>query len=169
MTMIKEKNMDVVGKHFHLHFEGLQRYAFTLLKNNDEAKDAVQSVFMRLLENPHRLDKERSIQAYLYQSVYHHCLNVLRHRKVRDAYEQNTVFPTAFQEDTIYSSEVKKQIEEALDSLPPQCRTIFYKSRFDGMKYAAIAREMNLSVKTVEAQMGKALKILRVKLKSILL
>jgi RNA polymerase sigma-70 factor (ECF subfamily) len=59
-------------------------------------------------------------------------------------------------------------ITDALESLPPQCKLIFFKSRFNKMKYAEIAEEMDISIKTVEAQVGKALKILREKLSEIM-
>jgi RNA polymerase sigma-70 factor, ECF subfamily len=64
--------------------------------------------------------------------------------------------------------ELDHQIQSAIDSLPPQCQLIFRKSRWEEKRYAEIAEEMNLSVKTIEAQMGKALKILREKLKDYL-
>lgn len=156
-------------RHFQTYFEGLYRYAFTILKNNDNAKDAVQAVFVKLWEKRATIDEQQSIQAYLYTSVYNHCLNVKRNEKVRDAYIQNNAYPQHFFPDELVSRENIKQITAALESLPPQCKQIFFKSRFEKMKYAEIATEMNLSVKTIEVQIGKALKILREQLSEVLI
>ncbi|WP_166437271.1 RNA polymerase sigma-70 factor [Niastella caeni] len=159
----------VVERYFQSCFEGLYRYAFTLLKNNDDAKDAVQAVFVKLWEKRASIDEQQSMQSYLYTSVFHYCLNVKRHEKVRTAYIQNhQSIPHVFN-DALTSRENVALITEALESLPPQCKLIFLKSRFEKKKYAEIAEELNLSVKTVEAQIGKALKILREKLSEVLI
>ena len=159
----------VVEKYFQSHFEGLYRYAFTFLKNNDEAKDAVQTVFIKLWEKRATIDEKQSVQSYLYTSVYNYCLNVKRNEKVRNAYVQNNSAPQYFFNDELVSRENITRITDALESLPPQCKLIFLKSRFEKKKYAEIAQELNLSVKTVEAQVGKALKILREKLAEVLI
>lgn len=84
------------------------------------------------------------------------------------AYVQNSQAIQQHFNDTLISRENINMITEALESLPPQCKLIFFKSRFGKLKYAEIAKEMNLSVKTVEVQVGKALKILREKLSEVL-
>jgi RNA polymerase sigma-70 factor (ECF subfamily) len=164
----EERLTAAVERFFQTHFEGLYRYAFTLLKNNDEAKDAVQAVFVKLWEKRATIDEQQSVQSYLYTSVYHYCLNVKRNEKVRMAYLQNNQGVQQQFNDVLISRENINLITEALESLPPQCKLIFFKSRFNKMKYAEIAKEMDLSVKTVEVQIGKALKILREKLSEIL-
>jgi RNA polymerase sigma-70 factor, ECF subfamily len=158
----------LVEQYFQSHFEGLYRYAFTILKNNDDAKDAVQAVFVNLWEKRANIDEQQSVQSYLYTSVYHYCLNVKRNEKVRIAYIQNNQAIQQQFNDALISRENITMITEALESLPTQCKLIFFKSRFEKMKYAEIAREMDLSVKTVEAQVGKALKILREKLSKVM-
>lgn len=168
ITNSEERLGTVVEQYFQSHFEGLYRYAFTILKNNDDAKDAVQAVFVKLWEKRGTINEQQSIQAYLYTSVYHYCLNVKRNEKVRTAYIQNTPAIQHQFNDALISSENIKTITEALESLPPQCKLIFFKSRFGKMKYAEIAGEMGISVKTVEAQIGKALKILREKLSEVM-
>ncbi|NSL85434.1 RNA polymerase sigma-70 factor [Chitinophaga solisilvae] len=158
----------LVERAFHLYFEGLHRYAFTILKDNDEAKDAVQSVFLKLWEKRAGLDEQQSVKSYLYTAVYHYCLNIKRHEKVKDSYISASSNVTGVQEHALVSKETYQQILQHIEALSPQCRIIFCKSRFDGMKYAEIAAEMGLSVKTVEVQMGKALRILREKLSEFL-
>ena len=164
----EERLTTVVERYFQSHFEGLYRYAFTFLKNNDDAKDAVQAVFVKLWEKRDTIDEQQSVQAYLYTSVYNYCLNVKRNEKVRQAYVQNNQAIQHQFNDALISRENINKITEALESLPPQCKLIFFKSRFNKMKYAEIAKEMEISIKTVEAQVGKALKLLREKLSEIM-
>jgi RNA polymerase sigma-70 factor (ECF subfamily) len=156
-----------VEGYFQTHFEGLHRYAYTLLKNNDDAKDAVQYVFVKLWEKRTIINEHQSIQSYLYTSVYNYCLNAIRNEKVRTKYIQYNQTEPLTQRDNLVSKENIKMITDALENLPAQCRLIFLKSRFEKKKYAEIAQELNLSVKTIEAQIGKALKILREKLADI--
>lgn len=171
--MEKDKHDDKlalqVEQYFHNHYEGLHRYAFTILKDNDNAKDAVQAVFLKLWEKRDTLDEEQSVKSYLYTAVYHYCLNIKRHDKVRARYESENDSAVHDTGNKLISKEINRQIMDHIAALSPQCQLIFTKSRFEGMKYADIAAEMGLSIKTVEAQMGKALKILRAKLFDIMI
>lgn len=162
-----ERLATAVQEYFQTYFEGLYRYAFTILKNNHDARDAVQTVFVKLWEKRAVIDTQQPVQAYLYTSIYNYCLNVKRNEKVRDKYIRNYTGPGYEHHDELVSKENLQAITAALDSLPPQCKLIFYKSRFEKKKYAAIAQELQLSVKTVEAQIGKALKLLREKLADV--
>ncbi|WP_127125831.1 RNA polymerase sigma-70 factor [Pseudoflavitalea rhizosphaerae] len=159
-----------VETYFRTHMNGLHRYAWSILRNNEAAKDAVQAVFLRLWEKRQEIDEQQSVQSWLYTSVYHFCLNAKRHELVRKDYQlqQLSIYQQPGFRDNLIGKERLQQITDALESLPPQCRIIFYKSRFDKMKYAAIAEELGISVKTVEAQIGKALRILRKKLSGVL-
>jgi RNA polymerase sigma-70 factor (ECF subfamily) len=150
-----------VERYFHAWFEGLHRYAFTILGDNDDAKDAVQAVFLKLLEKKALINDRLSVKTYLYVSVYNHCLNVHRHRKVKAQYAAWSASLPPVTDDPLARKETSRQIMDAVESLPPRCRQVFMKSRFEKKKYAEIAQELDISVKTVEVQMGKALKILR--------
>ena len=153
---------------FNMHYEGLHRYAYTLLKNRDEANDIVQNVFVALWEKKDLLIIEKSLQAYLYTSVNRRCLNQIQHRKIKNRHAattyQNENEYTEETMDQVLVKEMQFKIHNALKDLPSQCRRIFLKSRYEEKRYAEIAAELNLSVKTVEAQMGKALKLLRQKI-----
>jgi RNA polymerase sigma-70 factor (ECF subfamily) len=155
----------ILFKHsFELHFDELHRYAFTILKDSEKAKDAVQQVFIKWWNRKSEGHPENP-KAYLYTAVYNHCLNEVRNTKVRErnlAERQRLMNTesTAF-EDRVFIEELQTKIETSIDSLPPQCKRIFQMSRFEDKKYGEIALELNLSVKTIEVQMGKALKFLR--------
>jgi RNA polymerase sigma-70 factor (ECF subfamily) len=150
-----------VERYFQEYFEGLRRYAFTILRDDDEAKDAVQAIFLKIMEKGEELDSNQSIKSYLYASVYNHCLNIKRHQKVKDRHLASGKELIYHMEDNLSGKEDSRKLMASLESLPPRCRQIFTMSRLDEKKYAEIAAELGISVKTVEVQMGKALKILR--------
>jgi RNA polymerase sigma-70 factor (ECF subfamily) len=159
---------------FITHYEKLHRYAFTLLKNEAAASDTVQSVFTRLWEKQGAIILDEGIKNYLYRSIYNHCLNIIRQGNNKEKYtlyqvhnSQKTSF-SGEPEEQMVARELQTRIREAMESLPTQCKIVFFKSREEGKKYTEIAAEMNISIKTVEAQMGKALKILREKLQEYL-
>lgn len=147
---------------FFEYFESLFHYAFTIVKNNAEAKDIVQTVFIKLWEKRGEVNLSTSARSYLYTSVYHLSLNNIRNRKSREAHHANLITNEwTHNKNPAIEKETRIRIQLAIDSLPAKCREVFYKSRFEGKKYAVIATEMNISIKTVEVQIGKALKYLR--------
>jgi RNA polymerase sigma-70 factor (ECF subfamily) len=153
---------------FDKFFDGLHRYAFTLLKDSDKASDAVQSIFTKWWEMQTQLENQDAAKAYLYTAIYRHCLNVIRHEKIKSVHSESytrehSVHPNVFINPGSYE-ELDHQVQSAIESLPSQCQLIFKKSRLEEKRYVEIAEEMNLSIKTIESQMGKALKILRKKL-----
>ena len=153
---------------FHLYYESLHRYAYTIIKDNQDASDIVQIVFAKWWERGDTLIIQHDIRHYLYRTVHNQCLNYVRNRKNRktDLREFGTgaVDLPDSRQDPIISKEFASRMNQELNNLPPQCKLIFYKSRFENKKYSEIATELNLSIKTVETQIGKALRILRQKL-----
>lgn len=149
---------------FKAHFKALHAYACTLLRVEAQAEELVQQVFYKLWLKKDEVHIRQTLQAYLYQSVYNECLNYLKHQKVRKAHQVHTLHTTAegqVPDQDMANRELKEKIHEALSRLPEQCRTIFQMSRFEDLKYREIAEQLRLSVKTVENQMGKALKLMR--------
>jgi RNA polymerase sigma-70 factor, ECF subfamily len=158
---------------FKTHFKNLHAYAFTMLKNEMEAEEAVQQVFLKLWERSGQLNITGSVPAYLYRAVHNQCLNQLKHEKIK-ARHQLYVAHSTKQEFShtggkMMSKELESRFLSALAELPEQCRTIFQLSRFEDKKYRDIAETLDISVKTVENQMGKALKLMRLKLAEFLL
>ena len=153
---------------FKTHFKRLYAYAFTIVKEEMAAEEMVQNVFYKIWEKKGRVSITSSVTAYLYRSVYHESLNYLKHQKVKAAYQAHATSEGIHQWDSATSrmhlSELEQNLNRALAELPEQCRTIFQMSRFEELKYQEIADRLGLSIKTVENQMGKALKILRIKL-----
>ncbi len=153
---------------FKAHFKALHSYASVMLYHDSHAEEIVQNMFVRLWEKRDLLDVQISVKAYLYKCVHNDCLNYIKHKKIKAKYQDHATFTmnnqTENTSDKLVLGELQDRLQVAMNELPEQCRTIFQMSRFEELKYREIAEELGLSIKTVENQMGKALRILRVKL-----
>ena len=158
----------ILEKAFKTHFKGLHAYASTIVKDGIAAEEIVQQMFFKLWERKERITVNQSLAAYLYRAVYHDSLNYLKHEKVKQAYQNYAVHhQTGYADrtaDKLLLGELEQKLHAAMNELPEQCRTIFQMSRFEMLKYQEIADRLGIAVKTVENQVGKALRILRGKL-----
>lgn len=150
---------------FKTYFVSLTHFAQKYIIDTDSSKEIVHNVFLSLWEKREKIDFNQSLKPYLFTSTYNRCLNFIRDNKKFNnnalslyTLEQNT---TTNNYDALVGSEIIGEIEQAIEKLPEKCRLIFTLSRFDELKYAEIADKLNISIKTVEAQMSKALKILK--------
>jgi RNA polymerase sigma-70 factor (ECF subfamily) len=172
INLIREGNGQAFEKIFREYFKSLHAYAYTFMKDNEQAEEIVQNVFCRIWEKREQLKPDGSLKAYLYRAVHNESLNYLKHQKTRAAFtvhHSNIDEPVSVEaSEKLMVAELDGHIQQALNDLPQQCRIIFQLSRFENLKYKEIADHLNLSIKTVENQMGKALKILRVKLAEFL-
>ena len=160
---------DLFEQVFKSHFKSLHSYACTIMRDPMPAEEIVQNIFLKLWEKKEEITIKENISVYLYRAVHNESLNYLRHRKVRSAYQSYAMRQHKQTEqekpaEKVVRKELEKKLEIALQELPEQCRTIFQLSRFEDLKYREIADKLGLSVKTIENQMGKALKLLRLKL-----
>lgn len=150
----------------------LYRYAFGLLSDEMQAEEAVQDVFLRLWQQKDQLAIETNLQAYLYRAVHNQSMNMLNHAKVKEKYQQYAQQRQPQYADgpvqQMQARELQQQISKAMAKIPEKCRTVFHLSRQEELSYKEIAHRLGLSVKTVENQVAKALKILRTELKDYL-
>lgn len=158
---------------FKTHYRSLHAYAFTLLKDEAAAEEMVQNVFYKLWERSEGLTISGSVAAYLYRAVHNESLNYLKHLKVRSEHHLYVSHRAGQDRESasksLHLKELEARLRQAMNDLPEQCRTIFQMSRFEELRYREIADRLDISVKTVENQMGKALKILRSKLVEFLI
>lgn len=149
---------------FRQFHPSLCRYAFSVLKDVAAAEEAVQDVFVKIWEKRNELVITVSVKAYLYRAVHNNCLNRMDKKKTEvrmDDVPLKVVHHAAAPVADVQSRELEKAIADALQQLPEQCRKVFELSRFGDMKYKEIAAALGISIKTVENQMGKALRIMR--------
>ncbi len=160
-----------VFKNFH---KPLHVYAFLIVKDEAMAADIVQEVFYRVWLKREKLFIRSTLKAYLYACVYHESLLQLKkqkrqtsHESIIGSREENTI-STEDAAMKLTHAQLEESLREALNQLPEKCRTIFQLNRFEKLKYREVAAALGLSVKTVESQMGKALKLLRSSLSEFL-
>ncbi|MFD1770078.1 RNA polymerase sigma-70 factor [Sphingobacterium suaedae] len=162
MIHTKEKKFEAV---FREHFKELHGYAYRMIGNSDAAEEIVQHVFLKLWERDWEKTLQSSWKAYLYRSVHNQTLNTLKRYKLQQRYEAyQTVHAENLQDLPFGEQELKKELHAALAKLPEKSRIVFEMSRFQELRYKEIADTLNLSVKTVEGHMTKALRHLRVHL-----
>ncbi len=168
---IRSGDKQVFEDLFRMYYKPLCGYAQTILKDLDEAEEAVQNLFFNLWSRRESLEINISVKSYLYRATHNDCLNRIKHGKVKLAYSQEVkamAGGTVNGEESIHARELHKRIGTAVSELPEQCGMVFKLSRFENLKYQEIAERLDISVKTVENHMGKALKLLREKLKDYL-
>jgi len=162
---IKKSNQGVFELVFNFYYSGLVVFADRIIKNTAVSEDIVQSIFLKFWESRETLEI-RSLRSYFVQCVKNKCIDHIRNQQVKyrfGTHYQETV--PVFQEDDLWTkNELAHLLEIAIADLPPRCREVFWMSRYENKKIADIADKLNISKRTVETQISKALKILRVKL-----
>ncbi len=161
---LDRRNEAAFEKVFRDHFKGMNAYAATILKDDFFAEEVVQQVFFKLWERGGTLEINGSPASYLYRAVHNECMNHLKHKQVKAKHHLHVVAQSRAPERMSIPAETRELEEclrEGLEALPEQCRTIFQLSRFEDLKYREIAEKLSISIKTVENQVGKALKLLR--------
>lgn len=162
-----EKSFEVFFKQNFLKYCFYCQYKFGF--DPDDAKEAVHLGFIKLWERRETIEKDQPIAAYLQKIIHNNCLDFLKHEKIKQKYRNTQLDQPGYDESHLFSRVdiklLEANIREAIDGLPPQMKKIFSMSRFDGLSQAEIARRMNLSKKTVETQIGRAIGKLKQKLK----
>ena len=154
---------------FKEHFTPLVYFSLNIVKDKEAAKDIVHDSFSVLWEKRSEIASDGNIKSYLFTTVYRKSLNHLRFNKKftnTDTLEFHSDENTA-PDSSVENAELKKKIMKAISLLPEKTREVFVLSRFKNLKYAEIAEKLGISVKTVEAQMSRALRMLRDNLKGI--
>jgi RNA polymerase sigma-70 factor, ECF subfamily len=164
-----EKAFEALFRRYYAH---LCLYATQILKNPSAAEEIVQELFVRFWEKREETEIETSLKNYLFRAVKNHCLNYIKHNQIKREYSQKFLAenePFSAEYDFESQTELFRKIEESISALPEKRQEIFRLSRQEGLKYREIAEKMNISIKTVETQMGLAIKTLREKLRDFLI
>ncbi|MGB4839624.1 MAG: RNA polymerase sigma-70 factor [Saprospiraceae bacterium] len=159
-----EKALEYLYSQF---YNMLCNQVFRILKDNVAAEDIVQDVFFGIWRKRDQLVINTSLEAYLKRSCRNRTLNYIRnnHMKWEDEGLLNDQADNGFTSDQYIDAEdLNQKIQEVIAELPEKCGIVFSLSRFEEMSYADIAVELNISVKTVEHHISKALRILREKI-----
>ncbi|MFC1555669.1 RNA polymerase sigma-70 factor [candidate division KSB1 bacterium] len=164
--LIRSGNVDAFETLFKRHYGILYQFAGKYVRDSHIAEDVVQEVFTRLWLNRGTI-RPPTIKSFLFTSVKNRSLNVIRDsgNKFSDVDDLEIAPGNGFLPDeSLYYAELEAAAADAISSLPEKCRDIFILSRFEGLTYREIAEKSKISIKTVETQMGIALKKLHKKL-----
>ena len=138
------------------------------MKDFETAKEIVQEAFVSLWEKRETIDMDRQVKSYLSMIIHNKCTNYLRDNRKFDQYiltvENLVDVPEYEGSDSLVEEELKIKIESAISELPEKCREIFVMNRYENLKYQEIADKLQISVKTVETQLSKALQLMRIRL-----
>ncbi len=169
---LRSGDAEVFEKLFRWFFYPLVAFACHYVNDHEAAEDLVQDVFIHVWSHRDQLDPGRNIKTYLYTAVRNRAFKYARHLRVRERYRIHHIVSAATAdspEQQAADVEFLNAIERSIQALPVKCRTIFCMNRFDDLKYREIAEILDISVKTVETQMGRALKLLKKQLQAFLL
>jgi len=165
VSRLKDRDRKAFSEIFSTYYKDLVYFAFSFLRDASSAEDVVQETFIKLWEECHNLEIKVSLRSYLLKTIHNRCLDIYRHKKIIDAHEeyikiQNLIFDNDT-EGYILRSEMAERIDMALAIMPENIREAYELNRNKGLKYREIALKLNVSVRTVEERISKALEILR--------
>ena len=171
LDRLKNNDEGAIKWLFATYFSPLAGVAHRVVQDQDAAKDIVQDVFVRLWTHRNTLQITTSLQSYLRRSVVNASIDHKRrfYEKNKEALENHGEWSDNMPpvDGELRAADTKKQINNAISTLPERCRLIFVLSRYEELTYAQIASRLDISVKTVENQMSKALKMLKKKLRDV--
>ena len=164
---------------FRKYYYQLCVYAREYVKKNEIAEEVVEDVFCKVWEKKSEIEINTSLKSYLYRSVSNSSINYIKSKQNNsrhnsefiEIYENRIEISTSldFTSDNLLTEELQEKIKIGIELLPEQCKVIFKMSRFENLKYIEIAEKLNISIKTVETQISRALTKMRLHLKDYLL
>ncbi|MGH7451773.1 MAG: RNA polymerase sigma factor, partial [bacterium] len=163
--LIQHSDAEAFKTIYYRYYRPLFRFAFYRTHSKEISQDLIHDTFARLWSNRERLDPEKSLKAYLYRTVNNLVIDHLRHKATEEAYLQEQPPAEELLDQLEDDVVLRERIENAIAGLPENARLVFMLYHFEGFKYAEITEALEISVKTVESRMSKALQILREKLK----
>lgn len=166
IRQIKAGNENTYRQLFDEHYLRLVNISYKIVGDIDDARESVQSVFVRIYENRETLEIKTNLKAYLNRSVVNASINLKNQKSKFVSIERNDIdqFDSIEFQDLIEEAESESKIWETINELPDQCKRVFLMSRFQDISNQEIASKLDISKRTVETQISKALKFLRPKL-----
>ena len=166
LSLFETEPQKALGLLFDKYFDYLSREVNFILRNEGETEDVVQDLFMELWKKQQHLKNVNiSLKYYLKRAAVNRALNKIKKRRFHEEVdEQLEAVRSVKQPNLSEIDDLEKKIKYGIDSLPPRCHIIFVLSRYENKSYKEIAQDLDISIKTVENQISKALKILREKL-----
>jgi RNA polymerase sigma-70 factor (ECF subfamily) len=171
LNRLKSDDETALRDIFYQYHASVHQTIVRIVVESNTAEDLVQDLFFRFWEKRHQLDIQGELGPYLRRMAVNEGLGYLRKNKkysIEDIDNQYELSSESTSDSLQLHNDLQQALDEAMTHLPPKCRTVFSLSRFEGLSYREIGEQMNISIKTVENQMGKALKVMRSLLKDYL-
>lgn len=160
--------MAVLESMFTAFYPVLAAYCNKYLNDRETVRDIIQDIFLKVWENRQNVDFSTPLHSYLLKLAHNSCMNYLQRLKTEKKYLHDATIQLLEMEaqyddlfDQLAADAMQERIDQVVEGLPAQCRDVFRKSRYKGMSHQDIARELNISVRTVETQIYRALKTLK--------
>jgi RNA polymerase sigma-70 factor (ECF subfamily) len=173
LIKLKQGDKTAFSSLFNKYYKDMVLYGGNILQNQALSEDVVQNVFLKLWKDRDGLEIKKSLKSYLLRSVHNGCLDEIRHKGIVrnfETYKIKTIDgDNLYTEDYVLYSDLKNNLDEAISKLPLQCREAFEMNRIEGLKYREIAEKLNVSERTIEVRIGKALGLLRINLQEFFL
>jgi RNA polymerase sigma-70 factor, ECF subfamily len=167
LARLRQSDQAAFDTLFRTWYPALVRFAEGMLRDRAAAEEVAQEAMLELWRRREQLVTDGSARAYLFQTTRNRALNQLRHARVRERGAARVAAAAGVAPSPharLVEAELAAAVRDAVEALPDRCREVFELSRVHGLRYAEIATALGISVKTVEAQMGKALRVLRARL-----
>jgi RNA polymerase sigma-70 factor (ECF subfamily) len=174
LNNLKKGNERAFEYFFNKYYDAILGFCIQFIYNKPEARGITQEAFLNLWTNRQQIEKINGIESFLYTYAKSKCLNAIRDKKVKERYKSKTLnkkeraldydILKSMNFDSLALTELEELITKSIDDLPEKSKVVFYKKRYENKKNKEIAQDLNVTVKTVEAHMTTALKILRLKL-----
>ncbi len=155
-----------------VYFDRLYKFAFSILHSSEFAEEAVNDVFLNIWQKRSSLKNIESLKNYLFISTKNTSFNYLsKFRKERNTTLDDVLVRFEIDELTpetaFFTAEIRKEIEQAINQLPPKTKLVFQMAKVEGLKYKEIAQILDISVNTIDNHIATAIKKLSVTLKNI--
>lgn len=168
---LKSGNEKAFEYFFNKYYSHILGFCIQFIYDKPQSSGITQDAFLNLWLNKGKIEKVSGVESFLYTYAKSKCLNAIRHNQVKERYKSKTLnekereldfdILNSINFDTLALSELEDLISKSIENLPEKTKVIFLKKRFENKKNQDIANELNVTIKTVEAHMTKALKILR--------
>lgn len=165
-SRIRDGDRFAFRQFYNLNSRKVFGFALTYLKSRSEAEEIIQAVFVKIWETRSSIQDNLSLKSYLYKITVNHIYNYIKYKKIRSgSISIDPEEPDNSTLDNIYFNSLQENVNSLIEQLPEQRKLIFKLSRQEGLSYDQIAAKLQISVRTVESQVYKALKYLRKHLK----
>lgn len=166
----QERGFDIA---FTTYYKAICFFARRYTKDSDAAEDIAEESFIKLWSNREKIEDEKHLRNWLYKTAYHGCLKWIEREKIKVKSEKaiGRISDTEEKDCTenIIRAETMRQVKEAMEKLPAQCKKVFYKLYIEGKTVAETADELQLTISTIKNQKARGIKLLKIRLASFLL